>query len=122
MKNFRQKIGKEGETKAIDFLKNNGYQILETNYKTKFGEIDIIAEENNEIVFIEVKTRTNNSFGVPQLAVNSRKQNKLTKTALHYIKIKNIYNKNFRFDVVAQINNHIELIKNAFYCNSKYNF
>ncbi|MFN3966325.1 MAG: YraN family protein [Endomicrobiia bacterium] len=122
MKNFRQEIGKKGENKAIDFLKKKGYQILETNYRTRFGEIDIIAEENNDIVFIEVKTRTNYSFGAPQLAVDLRKQKKIIKTALNYIKTKNILNKNFRFDVVAQIDNNIELIKNAFCCPSKYNF
>ena len=122
MKNIRLEIGKIGEEKAIVFLKNNGYKILDKNFRTRFGEIDIIAEEKNDIVFIEVKTRTNYSFGVPQLAVDIKKQKKITKAALHYIKIKNISNKNFRFDVVAQINDKIELIKNAFTCPSIYNF
>jgi len=122
MKNIPLEIGKIGEEKAIVFLKNNGYKILDKNFRTRFGEIDIIAEEKNDIVFIEVKTRTNYSFGVPQLAVDIKKQKKITKAALHYIKIKNISNKNFRFDVVAQINDKIELIKNAFTCPSIYNF
>ena len=59
MEKYRQTIGKQGENKAKNYLKRRGYQILETNYRTKAGEIDLIAKEKDCLVFVEVKTRTN---------------------------------------------------------------
>ena len=76
-KNFYKKfLGRAGEVKAVDFLKKKGFKILKTNYKTALGEIDIIAEDDGVVVFIEVKTRTDDSFGVPSEAVNYKKQQK----------------------------------------------
>ena len=72
---MRNKIeGDMGETRAAKFLREKGYRILQTNYKTKFGEIDIIAQDKNVIVFVEVKERATLAFGRPIEAVNFQKQ------------------------------------------------
>ncbi|MDR3113821.1 MAG: YraN family protein [Endomicrobium sp.] len=95
------------------FLKSKGYKILETNYRTSFGEIDIIAKNKGDIVFIEVKYRKSSYSGTPQEAVNYRKQQKIIKSALAYIKQNSLKN-NIRFDVAAVSQNHIEIIESAF--------
>jgi putative endonuclease len=78
--------GIKGEELAVTFLKRKGYRILQRNFKTPVGEIDIIAEEGNTLVFVEVKTRTDDSFGHPFEAVDFRKKEKLRKVALSYLK------------------------------------
>ncbi len=79
-------LGKEGEEIAITYLRKKGYRILRRNYRTVFGEIDIIAKDKDTIVFTEVKTRTDETFGYPFEAVNRRKREKIKKVALAYIK------------------------------------
>ena len=67
--------GRKGEAEAVAFLKKEGYKILETNFKTKIGEIDIIAQDKeNRIIFVEVKARASTKFGMPREAVNLKKQ------------------------------------------------
>lgn len=106
--------GKKGEIKAVLFLKKYGYKILETNFKNKIGEIDIIAEKDGVIVFIEVKNRSTYRFGRPIEAVDFRKQNKIKKVAEIYLMIKNKYYNDVRFDVVEVSNDNLEHIENAF--------
>ncbi|MBN1383583.1 MAG: YraN family protein [Elusimicrobia bacterium] len=106
-------IGRSGESLAEKFLKKSGYKIIEKNFRTKFGEIDIISEYRNTIVFVEVRTRKNSDFGVPQLSVNIHKQRRLSLAALTFIK-KNLLNSDYRFDIIAICSNKIEHIKNAF--------
>lgn len=79
-------LGKEGEELAVRFLKRKGYGVLEKNYRTPFGEIDIIARDGDSLVFIEVKARRDDTFGSPFEAVNSRKREKIRKVALSYMK------------------------------------
>jgi putative endonuclease len=111
------KLGKRGELIAVDYLKSRGYKILETNWRTKHKEIDIIALDKNEIVFIEVKTRKNNYFGDPEDAVNLKKQKFLISAAENYI-ISNKIDLDARFDIISVIgegNKHnINHIKEAF--------
>jgi len=119
MKNLTKMItGKKGENIAVSFLKKKGFQILETNFRCMFGEIDIIASENGEYVFIEVKTRTSGELGYPEQAVGITKQRKISQVALYYLQVKNLLDVKARFDVVAVImsgsKNEIKLIKNAF--------
>ena len=84
--NFYQKLlGRVGEKKAAEYLKKKGYKIIKTNYKTAIGEIDIIAEDGEYLVFIEVKTRSTADFGQPSQAVNLKKQEKYYKVALQYL-------------------------------------
>ena len=110
--------GKEGEKIAAAFLKKNGYQINEINFRCVFGEIDIIAHEKSELVFIEVKTRNSIELGYPEQAVGIRKQKKMSQLASWYLQKKNITDTSARFDVVAitmlPSGNEIRLIKNAF--------
>lgn len=79
-------LGKEGEEMAVDFIRKQGFKIIKKNYRTAFGEIDIIARDKDVIVFIEVKTRADSFFGHPFEAVNHRKREKIKKVALCYMK------------------------------------
>jgi len=111
-------LGSKGEDLAVKFLKKRGYKIIAKNYKTPIGEIDIIAEDGSILVFIEVKTRSDNSFGYPFEAVNHRKRQKLKNIALLYLKRQG-KEASVRFDVLSIFlsNNRtkeIEHIKDAF--------
>ncbi|MGD0280092.1 MAG: YraN family protein [Smithella sp.] len=110
--------GKQGEKIAAAFLKKNGYRIIETNYRCVLGEIDIIAREKGELVFIEVKTRKSGELGYPEEAVGTKKQMKMSQLALWYLQKENKTDAQARFDVVAVTIsascNEIKLIKNAF--------
>ena len=101
----KRKFGDAGEKIACYFLRSKGYSILETNYQKRIGEIDIIAELNDTLHFVEVKTRTNFSnskFGPPQESVNCHKQKRLIKTALFYLSEKEYSNDtNWQIDVIA---------------------
>jgi putative endonuclease len=114
----KKELGKRGEELALRFLKKKGYKIVERNYICKMGEMDIIAQEKDTLVFVEVKTRTSTAFGPPQLAVNSAKQMQLSKVALNFLKEKRLEDIKARFDVVAIVlrpsGEEIELIKDAF--------
>lgn len=79
-------LGDEGEKIAQEFFKKKGFKILEKNYRTVFGEIDIIAKDKDVLVFIEVKTRADAAFGHPFEAVDRRKREKIRKVALCYMK------------------------------------
>jgi putative endonuclease len=118
MPDNRQKIGQTGESLAAWYLKKNGYKIIEQNYRTPLGEIDIIAQEKKIIVFVEVKSRRSLRFGNPKWAVTPQKQRKISRVALQYLKSTRQMNKSARFDVVAVISNRdeprIEIVKNAF--------
>lgn len=110
----RIESGKEGEKLALDYLLAKGYKILEKNFRTPFGEIDIIAKDKDFIVIIEVKRRLSDKFGKPELSVNYSKQQKLKKLALYYIStLKKEYP--VRFDVIAINDKKIEHIENAFF-------
>lgn len=118
MTNARIDIGKRGELLAVDFLKRNGYKILENNFRCRYGEIDIIAMEGKGIAFVEVKTKTNDAFGPPKTAVDLRKQRQLSKAALAYLTQNKLTNHPARFDVVGisiiEDKTEVELIRNAF--------
>ncbi|GAB6183354.1 YraN family protein [Thermodesulfovibrio hydrogeniphilus] len=106
-------LGREGEKLAAEYLNKKGYKILETNFRTKFGEIDIVAKNKDFIVIVEVKTRLSDKFGEPELAVDYRKQQKLKKLALYYLKhIGKEYP--VRFDVIAIKGSEIHHIEDAF--------
>ncbi|MDR0800521.1 MAG: YraN family protein [Endomicrobium sp.] len=112
MKNARD-IGFEKEKAVVKYLKKLKYEILTTNFKTNFGEIDIIARQNDTIVFVEVKYRKSSYSGTPQEAVTVKKQQKIIKSAVVYIKQNNIKD-NIRFDVASVDDEKIEIINSAF--------
>jgi putative endonuclease len=118
MLNRQQQFGKKSERLAADFLKRTGYRILETNYRSKMGEIDIIAMEKHTIVFVEVKARNTSRFGSPKGAVTPAKQRKISMVALDYLKRSGQTGASARFDVVAidtaSGKTDIEVVKNAF--------
>ncbi len=112
-------VGAKGEYAACVYLKKNGYKILKRNYKKSFGEIDIIAKKNEDISFVEVKTRKNEDFGRPCQAVNESKKSKIRKTAMAYI-VENALDENYSFDVIEVFHSggeiiKLEHIKNAFF-------
>lgn len=92
--------GRVGEEQARTFLESNNYEILETNFTTKIGEIDIIAKQDNRIIFIEVKERATARFGYPREAVNLKKQQTIRNVADCYLKSHRLYNQLIRFDVI----------------------
>jgi putative endonuclease len=98
---FKQKLGKFGEELACKYLKGKGYKIIDQNYYARSGEIDIIAKYNDVLVFVEVKTRTNQNFGLPEEAIDYYKQQKLKKTVEYYLLKHNFSDQNFRVDSVA---------------------
>jgi putative endonuclease len=93
-------FGRKGEDIAVEYLKGKGYKILHRNYRTPVGEADIVVSDNDILVFVEVKTRTGTSFGEPFEAVDFRKQGKIRKIALYYLKMHK-FEKQVRFDVVS---------------------
>jgi putative endonuclease len=115
---FHNILGNTGERLAVQFLINKQYQILETNYRYLKAEIDIIAMVHNQLVFIEVKTRSETKYGLPQEAVSKKKQNLLIEAAHYYITHHKILAE-ARFDVIAIIKNKdaasITHIEDAFY-------
>lgn len=107
--------GRLGENVAVNYIIEKNYIVLERNFRAFTGEIDIIAEKDGEIVFIEVKYRNNIKNGYPREAVNKAKQKKIKNTALAYIEKYGMSEKNFRFDVIEILGNNIEHIENAFW-------
>ena len=118
MLNQRQKFGEKGESMAARYLKTTGYKIIEKNYRTQLGEIDIIAQDGKTIVFVEVKSRRSVQFGSPKWAITPQKQRKISMVALQYLKKTDQSSAKARFDVVTIIATRdkqtIEIIKNAF--------
>lgn len=119
MLNSRQRLGKLGEQAVAKHLQRYGYKILVQNYRCKLGEIDIIAKDGPDLVFIEVKTRSGTSYGSPAAAVNSRKQRQISKAAQCYLAEQSLFDSPARFDVVSVFcdhnnNHHFDHINNAF--------
>ncbi|MFA5356711.1 MAG: YraN family protein [Candidatus Omnitrophota bacterium] len=119
-------LGGKGEQAAASLLKENGYKILFTNYKTRLGEIDIIAEDRGTICFIEVKARSSDRFGSPSEAVSLLKQRKISEAALLFLKERKLLDKRARFDVVSvycsRDGQRLELIRDAFELNDEFTF
>jgi len=118
MQSNQQKFGEKSENLAAWYLKQNGYKIIEQNYRNRMGEIDIIAQDGKTIVFVEVKSRRSVRYGSPKFAVTPKKQRTISRVALYYLKTTNQTGAKARFDVVAIISNRdepqIEMVKNAF--------
>ncbi|MBI4972359.1 MAG: YraN family protein [Candidatus Omnitrophica bacterium] len=117
-------LGKSGEEIAAKFLADNGYKILQRNYRSRLGEIDIIAKDKDTLCFVEVKTRISDKQGLPVESIISFKQRRISKAALVFLKEKNLLNEKARFDVVSILYEsgrpNIELIKDAFELEERY--
>ena len=120
MPNLNQLFGKRSESDAVIHLKKLGYKILETNYRNRLGEIDIIAKDRGTIAFVEVKARKSKTYGNPKWAITPKKQRKISMVALSYLKSTRQIQAKARFDVVTVTLNSedtastIDVIKNAF--------
>ncbi len=117
--NPRKKLGDFGESAAVKFLKDKGYEIVSTNYRCRYGEIDIVARDDYQIVFVEVRTKKGRAFGTPEESVSSIKQSRMVKAAETYLQDKGIESSDWRIDVVAiEVNSmdkvrRIDVIQNA---------
>ena len=112
-----QKLGIDGEAAVADYLKCRGFKVLHQNYRSRYGEIDLIAQKKELLVFVEVKARKKKYFAISSV-VNYTKQQKISKTAQLFIVKHNIYDKVCRFDVASVLQDgdqlKIEYIENAF--------
>lgn len=112
-------VGNRGEELATAFLEQNGFVIIERNFRCKGGEVDIVAREGKTLVFVEVKCRKTLTYGVPQLAVTPFKQRQISKAALTWLAKNHQHDTPARFDVIAILLNgeyqhQVEHIRNAF--------
>jgi putative endonuclease len=114
----RKTLGARGEEIAVAYLKRQKFRIIETNFRCKCGEVDIIARDGKEIVFVEVKTRRTASYGLPQLAVTPFKQRQISKAALTYLSKNRLMDEDARFDVISVLlldaSPRVDHIRNAF--------
>jgi len=97
----KQNLGKYGEDIAADYLIGHGYHLIQRNFKARYGEIDIIAQKNSILVFIEVKTRIGKKYGTPEEAVTKRKIHEVTVTAEYFYLLNSNLPKAHRIDVIA---------------------
>jgi putative endonuclease len=97
----RKELGARGESLAVEKLEIEGYHIRDRNWRTREGELDIVAKDGDTIVFVEVKARTNRRFGLPEEAVTKKKRQRLLKAALAYLDAHQLFDANWRFDFIA---------------------
>ena len=116
MTTTRKKLGFYAEQKAREHLQSKGLVLIEQNYSIHCGEIDLIMQDQEDIVFVEVRSRQYTHYGSALESINQRKINKLIKTAVYFLQSKKwLYKKNSRFDVVTiHAQSQLEWIKNAF--------
>ena len=115
----KRQLGHAIESQALAYLEAQGLQLLTRNYRCALGEIDLIMEEDDNVIFVEVRYRSSKSHGVAQETITWRKQNKIIKTAAWYLQKQRWHNKRYcRFDVVAAHQTKegvtFDWIKNAF--------
>ena len=110
----KRAIGSNYEKIAGQYLEQQGYQIVEYNFHSRFGEIDIIAKHEGYLVFIEVKYRENDKSGHPLEAVSVSKQRTISKCAFYYLQKHKVQEESVRFDVVGILGNKIQVVQNAF--------
>lgn len=110
----RQTLGKWGEDRAVRELERRGYEILARRYRTRHGEIDIVADDRGTIVFVEVKARAGEEHGGAAAAVTAHKQRRLTSMAVDYLTRNRVTDRPCRFDVVAIDGPRVTLYAAAF--------
>ncbi len=101
MQRQKQILGKEGERVAEKYLRKKGYRVVERNYRCPAGEVDLIVLDRRVVVFVEVKTRSDDRFGVPFESVHTHKQKKMIKAALFFLSQHRLHDRDARFDVVG---------------------
>lgn len=101
MSNARQSLGRWGEQVALRHLQAHGHTLEARNYRCPYGEIDLITRHQNDLVFVEVKTRQSSTYGPPELAITPRKRQHLLQTAQHYLLAHELDGQPWRIDVVT---------------------
>ncbi len=102
---YQKQTGNEGEDFAAEYLRSRGYQILDRNYHSRYGELDLVAARNQCIVFVEVKTRTSEQFGLPETSVTPDKLEKINNTGLLWLQDHPDAPDDWRIDVIALLMN-----------------
>ena len=113
IKGEKRKLGFLGESRAAKFLKKSGYKILRRNFKCPFGEVDIIAQKDDVLCFIEVKTRSSDYFGEPNQAVDKTRRARYIDSARYYFTDREI-DCTVRFDIIEVTKDGVNHIENAF--------
>lgn len=112
--------GIKGELLACEYLKNKGYKLIKPHgFTSKFGQIDIIAKDGDDLVFVEVKSRESSTYGMPYEAVNAEKRRKIILTARYFITVNKLFDTNIRFDIVSILRDNITHFENAFDANGR---
>jgi putative endonuclease len=119
---LRKQFGAQGEQTAHDFLLAKGYRCLERNFRLRGGEIDLIMEDGEYLVFVEVKRRRSLDYGAPEEAVTALKIRRMTKTAVTYITRHRLTERMVRFDVVTMDASGLHHYPNAFEASGDYYF
>ncbi|MEX2292860.1 MAG: YraN family protein [Acidimicrobiales bacterium] len=114
MADGRRALGAAGENRAAAWYESNGYTIVERNWRCRDGELDLIVSRGRDLVFVEVKTRTSDRFGLPAEAVTATKQRRIRKLAGRYLAETSSVAGGLRFDVVAILGDQLEVIEAAF--------
>lgn len=115
----RKQAGAVGERMAREYMEKLGYRIIETNFRCRDGEIDIVAEKGGQLVFVEVRTRRSTEFGTPEESITPAKREKLIQVATAYLQTYHALSQSWRIDVVAvelgpgDVPSRVELIENA---------
>jgi len=111
MMTYQKKIGNFGEKIAAEFLKEQGYHLLDQQYTTRFGELDLVMVDSGSVVFVEVKTRTNEKFGLPETSITQEKLERIQNAGLLWLQAHPEINDIWRIDVIAVILDQHNAIK-----------
>lgn len=98
---MRKALGQQGEEIAVGYLQKEGYGILDRNFRTRYGELDVICMKKDILVFVEVKTRRSETYGTAEEALTAKKIEHIRKVALHYLNSHPVRHKEIRFDVIT---------------------
>ncbi len=111
---LKQAEGREAESEAQRHLEKKGYRLLDANYQTPLGEVDLVMEKGSTVVFVEVRKRRSSGYGTAADSVTKKKQDRVGRAAMMYVKSKFLAGRNLRFDVVAIQGTTLNHIENAF--------
>ncbi|MBK8870244.1 MAG: YraN family protein [Elusimicrobia bacterium] len=111
---LKQAEGREAEIEAQRYLEKKGYRLLDSNYRTPLGEVDLVMEKGTTVVFVEVRKRRSSGYGTAADSVTKKKQDRVGRAAMMYVKSKFLVGRNLRFDVVTIQGTELAHIENAF--------
>jgi len=113
MMTYQKKIGNFGEKIAADYLQELGYKLLDQQYTTRYGELDLVMFESGSVVFVEVKTRTTDTFGLPETSITQKKLERIQNAGLLWLQTHPEVNDVWRIDVISVILDHHNTVKDV---------